>query len=680
MLPSGYREVEYIESTGTQWILTGLSPSTSYDHTIAFSDAVYDSRGGLFGSSNYLFSYVFYSGHLRWCTSNSAFDTSGNLSDYHVSEMGDDYLIVDGVSETRIADTNNSGNVHALFYARSSGVSVKVYHYSASLEGVPVIDFIPCKRLSDGAIGMYDLVSQSFFGNSGTGEFIAGDALLFEYRTTYIGLQDKVYGTFPYTLTASDFPQYSVQGHEIRTEWYYDAALTQKANVGDVITETVTLYEKVLNVNKAEYMGEVQIDLTGDTITEEDVPRGVIFHKANGFIAEGSRIVNPVAEENDVIFLDYDGTIRYSYTLEEIQALTELPPAPDHFDEGLVFQEWNWTLQEIKDWGYECEVGANYTTVDGATKIFVTIPRDNFEFGFRSNFNATCTISFGDGTTAQYPGSGYIDIKHTYSQAGEYVISMLMQSGSMRYNSVLNGSEHCITKIFTGDKFRQAIDSAYNLKAIAMSTSNTTLFNNNQGVNLTSLQAIVLPRGTTGLSANACKEAGSLKYAALPCTLTALRIGDFVNCFALKRVTIPMLASFSNETAFLYTYNLEKYIFPDTLTTITSNTFTNTYFTECRFLGTTPPTLGNTAILGSARANCIFLFPYASTDYLTATNYPNPATYAYVGFKKSTNGETLPTSVGSYSLTWYASKGDAQAQTNPITTGNGKEVYARYAA
>ena len=40
--------------------------------------------------------------------------------------------------------------------------------------GSLVADFVPCKYY-DGRIGMYEKVSEAFFGNSGTGVFIAGN-------------------------------------------------------------------------------------------------------------------------------------------------------------------------------------------------------------------------------------------------------------------------------------------------------------------------------------------------------------------------------------------------------------------------------------------------------------------------------------------------------------------------
>ena len=70
----------------------------------------------------------------------------------------------------------------------------------------------------------------------------------------------------------------------------------------------------------------------------------------------------------------------------------------------------------------------------------------------------------------------------------------------------------------------------------------------------------------------------------------------------------------------------------------------------------------------------------ALADYLAATNYPSPATYTYIGFATYESGEALPTqdSTQAYDVVWYASKADAIEQTNPITQGNGAEIYCRY--
>ena len=77
------------------------------------------------------------------------------------------------------------------------------------------------------------------------------------------------------------------------------------------------------------------------------------------------------AKWNDVTFIDYDGSVLYSYSLAEAQALTELPALPSHY--GLVCQGWNWTLEAIKALNRPVTVGAMYITDDGATRIHIRI-------------------------------------------------------------------------------------------------------------------------------------------------------------------------------------------------------------------------------------------------------------------------------------------------------------------
>ena len=49
-----------------------------------------------------------------------------------------------------------------------------MYHYKLYENDVLVRDFVPARRDTDGAIGVYDKVTNTFLGNSGTGTFIAG--------------------------------------------------------------------------------------------------------------------------------------------------------------------------------------------------------------------------------------------------------------------------------------------------------------------------------------------------------------------------------------------------------------------------------------------------------------------------------------------------------------------------
>ena len=75
-----------------------------------------------------------------------------------------------------------------------------------------------------------------------------------------------------------------------------------------------------------------------------------------------------------VNFRDYDGTILHSYTKDEFLALSELPPLPTR--EGLICQEWNWDFADAVEYVTEygvLEVGANYITNDGKTRVYIKI-------------------------------------------------------------------------------------------------------------------------------------------------------------------------------------------------------------------------------------------------------------------------------------------------------------------
>jgi hypothetical protein len=80
---------------------------------------------------------------------------------------------------------------------------------------------------------------------------------------------------------------------------------------------------------------------------------------------------NPTAPKKDVNFYDYDGTRLYSYTVEEAQALTELPPLPTQ--PGLICQEWNYDLVTIKSYNRAMDIGATYITDDGKTRLYIRI-------------------------------------------------------------------------------------------------------------------------------------------------------------------------------------------------------------------------------------------------------------------------------------------------------------------
>ncbi len=198
-LPSGYTELEYIESTGTQWIDTGYKPSnnTKVDITVSLASVV---NGHIFGSR---MTNTGGGGFAAATISNVfAFDYNGNRVAGISPTVGTVYRIVKNGAENQIsygttvntysnsASTFSVDATMALFGINTAGTitssaaSIKIYSAQIEESGVLVRDFVPARRDSDGVIGMYDTVNNVFYTNQGTGTFIAGPEVQIKIATT----------------------------------------------------------------------------------------------------------------------------------------------------------------------------------------------------------------------------------------------------------------------------------------------------------------------------------------------------------------------------------------------------------------------------------------------------------------------------------------------------------------
>lgn len=143
---------------------------------------------------------------------------------------------------------------------------------------------------------------------------------------------------------------------------------------------------------------------------------------------------------DDVTFYDYDGTIIYSCSMADAQNLSELPTPPEH--DGLVFQEWNWTLEQIKSSSVGADVGALYDTEDGAVELYVRVTDEyrmknmSITIGVSSSADSSqpCPIiEWGDGGTSESTVAitSYQVFKHTYAEPGNYIIRIKRGTGGV---------------------------------------------------------------------------------------------------------------------------------------------------------------------------------------------------------------------------------------------------------
>lgn len=180
-----YTRLTYIECNGQQYINTGyvvqeddviemMYISTSTASTDKALYGCYDENGNIW------FSIYSNTGYVRFGSSASASVTNARMT-FKLTMKKSSVVLDSGNSATPdfvglpqvplylFARNNKSTGVGMYGYCRCLGFSIK------KSSGEEIMTLKPCKRDSDGAIGMIDLVSGQFFGNEGTGEdFIAG--------------------------------------------------------------------------------------------------------------------------------------------------------------------------------------------------------------------------------------------------------------------------------------------------------------------------------------------------------------------------------------------------------------------------------------------------------------------------------------------------------------------------
>ena len=177
-LPSGYTRLNYIEATGTQWINTNVTGAARWEFDIEFTDITtrqlmgygpnQDEYWGVQTDSKY--------GLFAGSTRGNAGNRDIIVHDYNEKTLWVENEILGGICQYDVSDKqyvifalppNSQFNCHA-----------KLYRCKCVQSGSLIRDFIPAKRNSDGYVGLFDIVNNVFYGNSGSGTFVSGGIAL----------------------------------------------------------------------------------------------------------------------------------------------------------------------------------------------------------------------------------------------------------------------------------------------------------------------------------------------------------------------------------------------------------------------------------------------------------------------------------------------------------------------
>ena len=183
-IPSTYQEVDYITSTGTQYINTGFYPTGDTRYDISFSNC--KTNGVLFGAYNNTWTdgFGFYTnvgtGKNYWIHYNTNTDTAIK------STAAADIILDRGIAlingETFTVNTNvlNTNVMYPLYLLAGNmdgtveqPVICNLKHFKIYTSTGLVRDFVPVVKKGSREVGLFDRVTQEFYGNAGTGAFTA---------------------------------------------------------------------------------------------------------------------------------------------------------------------------------------------------------------------------------------------------------------------------------------------------------------------------------------------------------------------------------------------------------------------------------------------------------------------------------------------------------------------------
>ena len=409
-----------------------------------------------------------------------------------------------------------------------------------------------------------------------------------------------------------------------------------------------------------------------------------ILDAVNALPDAGSGGGAPV-EEKDVNFYDYDGTLLYSYTVDEIQALTELPALPSH--DGLVCQGWNWTLAQVKAVPKAANVGAAYITDDGKTRLYLEWKQDKYRtltIHFTQTVANGVTIDWGDGSpTETVGGTGAVTATHNFVQSN--CVMTLFPTGSCKmtlgvtsgdYNLFHERNEANMTatsalkKVEVGQSvtalnyhcfyFCHSIETVTTPLAVSMGagcfreSSIKCIINadtsgyllGQQFAQASLVETVSLPPNIITMGAYAFHNAKRIENANFAANFQAIYNAAFAGASSLKTVkfhdgittiaqeflgyvqmlpqlTLPPNLTTVSAYAFYEQLRIQYLEIPAKVTSIAANAFARMYgLAYLKFLPTTPPTVANANAFTGIPTTCVVEVPKGTlATYQAATNY-----------------------------------------------------------
>lgn len=467
ILPKEYTQVDYIQSDGNQYINTNLIGDQNTKFEIFLMPTILTNVRHILGSINSSSNAI----SFNISTSDSAISRWGNVSvtqssgliannNYIISVSQDGYYINNNLWWQPTQNDFTTTRSMYLFGTNgsTSRFAGRMYYCKIWNDNDLVSDLIPCYRNSDEVVGMYDLVTNTFFTNQGTGSFIYGqvqeqlvDKLLFSgvvKNTGNINLNPR----YPHycNLEVLDFKTFLSECEQLDFV-ISDKTITQAI---EQVIQSISSYGFVVG----------NININDDTIigaysTQEKTPYDVFQYLAD---ISQSRWYTRLVDENTVAIDFYDpiemqrgidldfsnnefacqnnvedlsfnyGT--YDYRNKQIMLSEQVFGGVD-FEETIVADGYNKIFNTTTPIGILKGI-----TVNGSSATFAT--NEDKEMGVEADFyytpgNTQIESNENDGT---YPANTIIIVGYTPLVKGRQVISDTTEISRIATQTGRNGT------------------------------------------------------------------------------------------------------------------------------------------------------------------------------------------------------------------------------------------------
>lgn len=185
VLPAGYQKCASLQSDGNQYLsIDDYIPQIGDSFNINFV-RMYDNTGTILsaGTGDYQLIALTYSDgeslYMKYFTSGDAayiHSVYKREKPYNLQFFSDGKIMFDGTeinSEVEKSKEPVNTNLYLLIRANlNQGFAGKILGFQAERSGETIRNLVPALRISDGKPGMLDTVTENFYTNQGTGEFL----------------------------------------------------------------------------------------------------------------------------------------------------------------------------------------------------------------------------------------------------------------------------------------------------------------------------------------------------------------------------------------------------------------------------------------------------------------------------------------------------------------------------